>query len=77
MNTGWDHVPDTSRGGGRGTPPLRRAEPIVRDFCASHRVSYTETNLLSAYGTVVRYLNHVGLGASDPFRCPLVVQYRA
>ena len=30
-----------------------------------------DTNLL------VRYLNQVGLGASDPFRCPLVVQYRA
>ena len=58
-------------------PNLRRAQPIVRDFCESHRVSYTETSLLSAYGIVVRYLNQVGLGASDPFRCPLVVQYRA
>ena len=58
-------------------PNLRRAQPIIRDFCESHRVSYTETSLLSAYGIVVRYLNQVGLGASDPFRCPLVVQYRA
>ena len=58
-------------------PNLRRAQPIVRDFCEGHRVSYTETSLLSAYGIVVRYLNQVGLGASDPFRCPLVVQYRA
>jgi fatty acid desaturase len=58
-------------------PNLRRAQPIVRDFCASHRVTYTETSLLSAYRIVVRYLNQVGLGASDPFRCPLVVQYRA
>jgi fatty acid desaturase len=58
-------------------PNLRRAQPIVRDFCESHRVSYTETSLLSAYRIVVRYLNQVGLGASDPFRCPLVVQYRA
>ena len=58
-------------------PNLRRAQPIVRDYCAGHRVSYTETSLLSAYRIVVRYLNQVGLGASDPFRCPLVVQYRA
>ena len=58
-------------------PNLRHAQPIVRDFCQSHRVSYTETSLLSAYRTVVRYLNQVGLGASDPFRCPLVIQYRA
>jgi fatty acid desaturase len=58
-------------------PNLRRAQPIVRDFCSSHRVTYTETSLLGAYRVVVRYLNQVGLGASDPFRCPLVVQYRA
>jgi fatty acid desaturase len=58
-------------------PNLRRAQPIVRDFCADHRVTYTETGLLSAYRIVVRYLNQVGLGASDPFRCPLAAQYRA
>jgi fatty acid desaturase len=58
-------------------PNLRRAQPIVRDYCANHRVSYTETSLLSAYRIVVQYLNQVGLGASDPFRCPLVAEYRA
>jgi fatty acid desaturase len=58
-------------------PNLRGAQPIVRDFCTSHRVTYTETSLLGAYRIVVRYLNQVGLGANDPFRCPLVVQYRA
>jgi fatty acid desaturase len=58
-------------------PNLRRAQPIVRDFCSRHRVTYTETSLLGAYRVVVRYLNQVGLGARDPFRCPLVVQYRA
>jgi fatty acid desaturase len=58
-------------------PNLRRAQPIVRDFCSRHRVTYTETSLFGAYRIVVRYLNQVGLGRSDPFRCPLVVQYRA
>jgi fatty acid desaturase len=58
-------------------PSLRRAQPIVSDFCASHRVGYTETSLLSAYRIVVRYLNQVGHHASDPFRCPLTAKYRA
>jgi fatty acid desaturase len=58
-------------------PNLRRAQPIVRNFCSRHQVAYTETSLLGAYRVVVRYLNQVGLGASDPFRCPLVTQYRA
>jgi fatty acid desaturase len=58
-------------------PNLRRAQPVIRDFCSIHRVAYTETSLLSAYRTIVRYLNQVGLGARDPFRCPLVTQYRA
>ena len=55
---------------------LRRAQPIVRDFCAERGISYTETGLLDAYGTVIRYLNRVGLGHSDPFECPLVTAYR-
>jgi fatty acid desaturase len=57
-------------------PNLRRAKPIVRDYCARHKVSYTETSLLEAYGVVVRYLNKVGLAGADTFRCPLVQQYR-
>jgi hypothetical protein len=48
----------------------------VRDYCARHKVSYTETSLLEAYGVVVRYLNKVGLAGADTFRCPLVQQYR-
>ena len=35
----------------------------IRDYCANHRVSYTETGLLSAYRIVVQYLSQVGLGA--------------
>lgn len=57
-------------------PNLRRVRPMVRDYCAQHKIAYTETSLFAAFGTVVRYLNQVGLAAKDPFRCPLVVQYR-
>jgi fatty acid desaturase len=58
-------------------PNLRRAQPIVRAFCARHQITYTETSLLDAYRIVIRYLNQVGSGAPDPYRCPLATQYRA
>ncbi|MEU2350148.1 acyl-CoA desaturase [Modestobacter sp. NPDC049651] len=57
-------------------PNLRKVQPMVRAFCAQHGIAYTEMSLLGSYGTVVRYLNQVGLGERDPFRCPLVQQYR-
>jgi len=54
------------------SPALRAAQPLVRQFCLTHDVTYTETTLLASYGIVVRYLNRVGLAARDPFQCPLV-----
>jgi len=57
-------------------PNLRRAQPIVREFCATHGVHYTETSLARSYAIVVRYLNTVGLAARDPFQCPLAAEYR-
>jgi len=57
-------------------PNLRRARPIVRDYCRHHGVPYTETGLFTSYGIVVRYLNRVGLRAEDPFQCPMVALYR-
>jgi fatty acid desaturase len=35
---------------------LRRAQPIVRDFCAERGVSYCETTVLGSYAKVLRYL---------------------
>jgi fatty acid desaturase len=58
-------------------PNLRAVQPMVRDFCAQHGISYTETSLLGSYAIIVRYLNRVGLAERDPFTCPLVQQYRA
>ncbi|ATG52452.1 acyl-CoA desaturase [Brachybacterium vulturis] len=55
---------------------LRRAKPIVKQFCAERGIIYTETNLLTSYGIIIRYLNRVGLGHADPMDCPLAAQLR-
>lgn len=52
-------------------PNLAKASSIVREYCATHRIPYTETTLPKSYGIVVRYLNRVGLAARDPFDCPM------
>ena len=58
-------------------PNLRRARAIVRGYCDQRQITYTETGLMSAYRVAVRYLNAVGRGAADPFRCPLATRLRA
>ena len=58
-------------------PHLRRVRPIVREFCESRGIPYTETSLVGSYAIVVRYLNRVGLAARDPFQCPLTLEYRS
>jgi fatty acid desaturase len=57
-------------------PHLRAARILVREHCRSNDVPYVESNLLSSYRTVVRYLNRVELAARDPFDCPLASQLR-
>lgn len=57
-------------------PNLARASEIVREYCAMHKIPYTETTLPKSYGIVVRYLNKVGLSARDPFDCPMITSYR-
>jgi hypothetical protein len=57
-------------------PHLAKAREIVRDYCASNDVPYTETSLVRSYAIVIDYLNRVGLAARDPFDCPLASQYR-
>nr|WP_235201479.1 acyl-CoA desaturase [Microbacterium sp. CH12i] len=56
-------------------PHLAKAREIVRDYCLSNDVPYTETTILRSYAIVVEYLNRVGLAASDPFDCPAVAQF--
>ena len=55
---------------------LSKAREIVRDYCVSNDVPYTETSLLRSYGIVIEYLNRVGLAAGDPFDCPAVAQFQ-
>ncbi|MGW0629148.1 fatty acid desaturase family protein [Streptomyces sp. NPDC002758] len=57
-------------------PNLRLAAPLVHDFCDRHGVPYSQTGLLSAYGSVVRHLNHVGFRGSPRFVCPVVTALR-
>ncbi|WP_137844876.1 acyl-CoA desaturase [Microbacterium sp. 2FI] len=58
-------------------PHLRRAAPLVAEYCRNKGVTYTATGLWESYGIVVRYINRVGLGERDPFECPLVAQRSA
>jgi fatty acid desaturase len=57
-------------------PHLSKAREIVRDYCKTLDVPYTETSLIQSYAIVIEYLNRVGLAAADPFDCPAASQYR-
>ncbi len=57
-------------------PHLATARGIVREHCRALGVPYTETTLWRSYGTVISYLNRVGLAARDPFECPVTAAYR-
>jgi fatty acid desaturase len=57
-------------------PSLKRASEIVKAYCKENRIPYYETSLTSSYAVVIRYLNKVGLSASDPFDCPMAGQLR-
>ena len=39
---------------------LRRARPIVRDFCAQLDVPYAETSLVQSYRLALRHLHQAG-----------------
>ncbi|MEO3751555.1 acyl-CoA desaturase [Streptomyces sp. B6B3] len=41
-------------------PNLRRAQEVVRAFCAEHRIAYHETGLFHSYAQVLRHLHTVG-----------------
>jgi fatty acid desaturase len=39
---------------------LRHARHLVRAYCAEHRISYTETGLVSSYAMALRHLHSLG-----------------
>jgi len=41
-------------------PNLRRAQPLVRAFCAQHGLAYVEASLVGSYAQAVRHLHAVG-----------------
>jgi fatty acid desaturase len=41
-------------------PNLRRAQPLVRAFCAQHGLPYVEASLFGSYAETVRHLHAVG-----------------
>lgn len=57
-------------------PHLKKAQIIVKEFCAEKEVPYMETRLLESYKIVMKYLDEVGLKEADPFECPMVNQFR-
>lgn len=48
---------------GMPTPNLRKAQPIVRAYCAEIGVAYEETSLTTSYRQALRYLDQVGAPA--------------
>lgn len=57
-------------------PYLAKTREIVREYCETHGVPYTETSILRSYAIVIEYLNRVGLAARDPFECPMMAEFR-
>jgi fatty acid desaturase len=41
-------------------PNLRKAQPLVRDFCRQRELSYCETSLTVSFAQVLRHLNTIG-----------------
>ena len=44
------------------SPSLRRAQPLVRAFCAERGVTYVECGLVASYRRVLSHLDAVGRG---------------
>ncbi|MBH0128992.1 acyl-CoA desaturase [Salinibacterium sp. NK8237] len=52
-------------------PHLPLAAEMVKEYCKTKDIKYTEVGLVTSYGIVIRHLNEVGLSADgDPFDCP-------
>ncbi len=47
-------------------PNLRRAQPIVEDFCARHAIPYSKAGMRASYGEVLRHLHDAGAPLRHP-----------
>jgi fatty acid desaturase len=49
---------------------LRRAQPIVEAFCATHGIAYLQTGLVASYAQALRHLDTVGRPDDEPAPVP-------
>jgi fatty acid desaturase len=47
-------------------PNLRRAQPLVREFCAARGIDYRESSALGSYGEALRYMHDIGAPLRHP-----------
>jgi fatty acid desaturase len=47
-------------------PSLRRSQPIIREFCAERRISYSETGIVRSYAEALRHLHQAGADLRRP-----------
>ena len=52
-------------------PNLRRAQPLVSEFCARHGISYSQCGLFRSYAEVLRHLHAVGAPLRNPPQTPV------
>jgi hypothetical protein len=41
-------------------PSLRKAQAMVKSYCADHSIDYTETTLFGSYAAALSYLHELG-----------------
>jgi fatty acid desaturase len=49
-------------------PSLRRAQHLVRSYCAGQHISYAETSLIGSYAAALRHLSQLGTPLRRPPR---------
>jgi fatty acid desaturase len=47
-------------------PNLRRAQPLIRDFCRQQELPYCQASLVGSYGQALRHLNTIGKASRLP-----------
>lgn len=51
-------------------PNLRKARPIVQNYCRQNDIDYHEVPIHRAWAIVIKYLNKVGMAGRDAYGCP-------
>jgi fatty acid desaturase len=51
-------------------PNLRKAQPLIKSYCHTLGVKYTEVSLIGSYAAALRYLHEVGQPLRDAARVP-------